>query len=59
MGVHNLETSILLQIRHRYIGNLNSEMCGDSKTVFLHCGDVFWCSLCHVHRSTACLAGAW
>ncbi len=31
---------ILVQKRHPYTGNLNSEMSGDSKYVFLRCGDV-------------------
>ena len=33
-------TSILIQKLHPCIGNLNSEMAGDSKNVFLHWGDV-------------------
>ena len=32
--------SILIQKRHPYTGNLNSETSGDSKNAFLHCGDV-------------------
>ena len=32
------ETSILLQTHHAYTENLNSEMSGDSKSAFLHCG---------------------
>jgi len=33
------ETSISIQKRHPYTGNLNSETSGDSKNAFLHCGD--------------------
>ncbi len=36
----NPETSILIQKRHSYTRNLNSETPGDSKITFLHCGDV-------------------
>ncbi len=32
--------SILIQKRHPYTGNLNSEMPGDSQHAFLHWGDV-------------------
>ncbi len=41
------ETSILIQKRHPYAGNLNSETSGDSKNTFLHCGDV----LEHTYKS--------
>ena len=34
------EKCILIQKRHPYTGNLNSETSGDSKNTFLHCGDV-------------------
>ncbi len=34
------KTSILIQKRHPYTGNLNSETCGDSQKTCLHCGDV-------------------
>jgi len=40
IALFNPEPSILIQKRHPYTGNLNSETCGDSKNVFLHCGDV-------------------
>ena len=33
------KTSILIQKRHPYAGNLNSETSGDSKNALLHCGD--------------------
>ncbi len=36
----NPETSILIQKRHFYTRNQNSETSGDSKSAFLHCGDV-------------------
>ena len=36
-------TFVLIQKRHPYTGNLNSEMPGDSKNAFLHCGDVLGC----------------
>ena len=36
----NPETSILIQQRHPYTGNLNSETSWDSKKAFLHCEDV-------------------
>ncbi len=36
--VFNLKTSISIQKRHCYSGN--RETPGDSKNVFLHCGDV-------------------
>ncbi len=39
-ALFNPETSILIQKRHPYTGNLNSETSGDSKNTFLHCGDV-------------------
>ncbi len=38
--IFNPETSILIQKRHPYTGNLHSETSGDSKSAFLHCGDV-------------------
>ena len=40
VALFNPETSILIQKRHPYTGNLNSEMLGDSKNVFQHWGDV-------------------
>ena len=40
----NPKTSIFVQKRHPYTANLNSEMSGDSKNVFLHCGDVIGAS---------------
>ena len=40
MALFNPKTHILIQIRHPYTGNLNSEMPGDSKNAFLHWGDV-------------------
>ena len=40
MALFNPETPILIQKRHPYTGNLNSETSGDSKNGFLHCGDV-------------------
>ncbi len=39
-ALFNPETSIFIQKCHPYTGNLNSETSGDSKTAFLHCGDV-------------------
>jgi len=36
----NPKKTILIQKRHSYTRNLNSETSGDSKNVFLHCGDV-------------------
>ncbi len=39
-ALFNPETSILIQKRHPYTGNLNSETLGDSKNAFLHWGDV-------------------
>jgi len=39
-ALFNPKTSILIQKRHPYTGNLNSEMPGDSKNAFLHCGHV-------------------
>ena len=36
----NPETSISIQKRHPYDGNLNSQTLGDSENAFLHCGDV-------------------
>ncbi len=39
-ALFNPETSILIQKRHPYTGNLNRELSGDSKNAFLHCGDV-------------------
>ncbi len=43
----NPEMSILSHKRHPYTENLNSEMFGDSKDVFLHCGDVLALSRFH------------
>jgi len=37
-ALFNPKTSILIQKRHPYTGNLNSEMPGDSKNAFLHYG---------------------
>jgi len=39
-ALFNPKTSILIQKRHPYPGNLNRETSGDSKNAFLHCGDV-------------------
>ncbi len=39
-ALFNPETSILIQKRHPYTGNLNSETSGDSKNACLHWGDV-------------------
>ncbi len=39
-ALFNPKTCILIQKRHPYTGNLNSETSGDSKNAFLHCGDV-------------------
>jgi len=39
-ALFNPETSVVIQKRHPYTGNLNSETSGDSKYAFLHCGDV-------------------
>ena len=36
----NPKTFNLIQKCHPYTGNLNRETSGDSKDVFLHCGDV-------------------
>ena len=38
-ALFNPKTSILLQERHPYTGNLNSEMRGDSKNAYRHRGD--------------------
>ena len=35
-ALFNPDTSILIQKRHPYTGNLNSETPGDSKNAFLH-----------------------
>ncbi len=43
VALFNPETSILIQKRHPYTVNLNSETSGDSKNAFLRCGDVFVC----------------
>jgi len=40
LALFNPETLILIQKRHPYAGNLNSETPGDSKNAFLHWGDV-------------------
>jgi len=40
VALFNPKTSILIQKRHPYTGNLNSETSGDSKNAFLHWGDV-------------------
>ena len=40
-ALSNAEKSILIQKRHPYPGNLNTETSGDSKSAILHCGDVF------------------
>ncbi len=39
MAVFDTETSILIENRHPYTGNVNSEMPGDRQNAFLHCGD--------------------
>ncbi len=38
-ALFNPKTSILIQKCDPYTGNLNSEMSGDSKNAFQHCGD--------------------
>ncbi len=40
LALFNPKTSILIQKRHPYTGNRNSEMPGNSINAFLHCGDV-------------------
>ena len=37
--VHNSSFS-LIQVHHRYTGNINSDTSGDSENTFLHCGNV-------------------
>jgi len=39
MALFNPEMSNLIQKRHPYTGNVNSETPGDSETAFLHWGD--------------------
>ena len=39
-ALRNPKMSNLIQKCHPYTGNLTGEMSGDSKDVFLHCGDV-------------------
>ena len=39
LALFNPETSILIQKRHPYTGNLNRETSGDSKNAFLHFAD--------------------
>ena len=39
-ALYNPKSSILIQKRHPYTENLNSETPGDSKNAFLHWGDV-------------------
>ena len=39
-ALFNPETSILVQKRHPYTGNLNRETSGDNKNAFPHWGDV-------------------
>ncbi len=50
-ALSNPKMSIVSQKRHPYTGILNSEMSGDSKNVFLHCGDVSATSTLLVTRS--------
>jgi len=40
LALFNPEASISTQKRHPHAGNLNSDTLGDSKNVFLRCGDV-------------------
>ncbi len=40
--ISNPETSVLIQKRHPYTGNLNPKTSRDRKNVFLHCGDVLF-----------------
>jgi len=40
VALFNPKTSVLIQKRHPYTGNLNSETLGDSKNAFLLWGDV-------------------
>ncbi len=40
VALFNPEMSNLIQKRHPYTKNLNSETSGDSKNALLHCGDV-------------------
>ncbi len=47
------DTSSSIQKRHPYTVNANSEMSGDSKSAFLHCGDVLGQS----HLLCICLQG--
>ena len=46
LALFNSETSVSIQKRHPYTGNLNSETSGDSKNACLHCGDVLALSTC-------------
>ncbi len=39
-ALFNPKTTTLVQKRHPYTGNLNSETPGDSKNALLHCEDV-------------------
>ncbi len=40
-ALFNPKTSISIQTRHPYTGNLNSETSEDSQNAFLYCGDIF------------------
>ena len=39
VALFNPNTSISIQKRHPYTGNLNVKLSGDRKNAFLHCGD--------------------
>ncbi len=54
MALFNPETLVLIQKRHPYRGNLNSETPGDSKTRFLHWGDVL--AIPQEHTAGPCFA---
>ena len=52
------ETYILIQNRHPYTGNPNSETSGDSNSAFLHPGDVLAHSnACRDHHQWSCKGG--
>ena len=62
-ALFNPKTSILIQKRHPYTGNLNSETLGDSRNTFLHWGDVLAPSyvagvgtvcIVHLHLRSVC-----
>ncbi len=52
-ALFNPKTSVLIQRRHPYTGNVNSETSGDSRNALLHCGDV-------IRRSSEqCMTCSW